>query len=115
MLFTSKSPLYPFIFDSTPILSYNYRRSSAALRQNGEKLRNRGALFVNLCSGKESWFQSLEKSLSTYFQHGGCRCSGCTTRCNPLSSLSYALSFQIRLVNHLRHEFTFETLEKELK
>ena len=51
MLFTSKSPLYPFIFDFTPILSYNYRRSSAALRQNGEELRNRGALFV-LWEGK---------------------------------------------------------------
>ena len=46
MLFTSKSPLFPFIFDFTPIFSYNYRRSSAALRhaQNAEKMRNQGAV-----------------------------------------------------------------------
>ena len=109
MLFTSKSPLSPFIFDFTPIFSYNYRSSSAAMQRKWE------IKVLCWCPGKESWFQSLEKSPSTQFQHGGCRFPGCTIRCNPLSSLSYALSLQICLVSHLRHEFTFETLEKELK
>lgn len=61
MLFTSKSPLFPFIFDSTPIFSYNYRLSSAALRQNGEKTRNRGALSVGALGRKVG--SSLLKNL----------------------------------------------------
>ena len=104
------SPLLFLI--SHPSSPYNYRRSSAALGENGGKWEIEALCW---CSGKESWFQSLEKSLSSQFQHGGCRCSCCTIRCNPLSSFSYALSLQICLVSHLRHEFAFKTLEEELK
>lgn len=74
---------------------------------------NRGG---NRALGKKvgpSLFKNLFKNLCQHnSKHGGC---SCTIRCNPLSSLSYALSLQICLVSHLRHEFTFETLEKELK
>ena len=112
MFFTSKSSLYPlFLISHLSSLT----TTDAAPLLSGKMEKNWEIEVRCLCSGKESWFQSLEKSLSTHFQHGGCRCSGCTIRCNPLSSLSYALSFQICLVSHLRHEFTFETLEKELK
>ena len=61
MLFTSKSPLSPFIFDFTPIFSYNYRRSSAAIRQNAEKMRNQGALLVGALGRKVG--SSLLKNL----------------------------------------------------